>query len=95
LDERFAIASTSHVHGVYVGDEAMAKTKRFVHGAASFWDESPWLFGVPWIIRRMETQDRREDAKLYPSCCKLVISIALHMATNIMAPPAISNVGGS
>jgi hypothetical protein len=40
----------------------------------------------------METHDRREDAVLYPAHCKLFIFDAQHMASDIIAPPSISDI---
>ena len=42
----------------------------------------------------METHDRRKYAQLIPAAFQLIIPIAKVMAANVMAPPAITNIGG-
>ena len=42
----------------------------------------------------MKTVDGREDPILIPSRFQLVVSSSLHVPANIMAPPAVTDVGG-
>ena len=45
-------------------------------------------------VRRMQAENRREDAILHPTGDQLVTSCAEHVAADVMTPPPITNVRG-
>ena len=72
----------------------MTQTKEIIHCAAHFHTEVPRLFSTEGTVRAVQTIDRRKYSVLIPSCFKLIVTVAKHMAADIMTPPSIADVGG-
>ena len=72
----------------------MTQTKEIIHCAAHFHTEVPRLFSTEGTVRAVQTVDRRKDSVLIPSCFKLIVTVAEHMAADIMTPPSVADVGG-
>jgi hypothetical protein len=53
----------------------------------------PRLLTCKFIICRVESHNRAEYTKLYPTNVKLVILLAHTMTTDIVAPPRICHIG--
>ena len=77
-----------------IWDHLMAQTKELVHDQFHFLAIAPWLFAVKLAAGAVKTHNRREYTKLQPAKCKLIILVAHHVTTNVVAPPTIADIGG-
>ena len=87
--------------GVFRGEQTngipyiyLGHSKDATHCAAHFHTEVPRLFSTEGTVRAVQTIDRRKYSVLIPSCFKLIVTVAKHMAADIMTPPSIADVGG-
>ena len=71
----------------------MAEAECVFHNDTAFLVETPWLSSVERVIIRVQAENRRIATKLHPSGCKFIILVAVSMATDVVTPPPISNVG--
>ena len=73
----------------------MAQAHEILHHRAGAHAVGPRLLAHERAGRGVQAHDRREHAKLPPARSQLIVMHAQHMPADIMAPPAIANVGGS
>ena len=70
----------------------MTQTQVIFHNTLCDLVKFPRFFSVERIIGAVQTVNRREYSVFYPSCHQFIVTDTHHMATDIMAPPSISNV---
>ncbi len=72
----------------------MAQTQKVVHGVVNLSFKPPGLLAVKLVACAVKTVDRRKNAVLIPSRLQLVVLYSHHVSADIMAPPAVTDVGG-
>ena len=81
-------------HRVEVGDEAVAELHRFLGDGEGGGIMSPGFADVEGVFGAVEAEDGAEDAKLHPTGVKFGIFDAAVVAADVVAPPAVADVGG-
>ena len=81
------------VHGVEIRHQSVAQSEEVLHHLSNVFPVSPGLFSAELAVAGMEAHHRGEHSQLYPASCHLVIFIASHMASDIMAPHAVADIG--
>ena len=92
-DQRKVFFISSVVHGVEIRHQSVAQSEEVLHHLSNVFPVSPGLFSAELAVAGMETHHRGEHSQLYPASCHLVIFIASHMASDIMAPHAVADIG--
>ena len=93
LDQRTAGFGGTVVHGVQVRHHRVAQTQRVHHRGAHVTVEVPRLLAGERRVGRMQSVDRAERAELVPAGLQLFVAVAEHVAADVVAPPAIPDVG--
>ncbi len=94
LDERLVLVRGADVHGVEVGDQAVAQQEEVLDDLGRALFKVPGLLGVPEVLGGVQPQDRGEAAELHPADRELVGPHAAPVAADVVAPPAVADVGG-
>ena len=71
----------------------MTQSERIAHGHFRFFLKSPGFFSVKLAAGAVKPHDRRECAKLRPASHHLIVFVAQHMTADVVAPPAIADIG--
>ena len=71
----------------------MAQSERIAHSHFCFFFEAPGFFSVKLAAGAVKSHNGRECTKLGPAGHHLIIFIAHHMTADIVAPPAIADIG--
>ena len=93
-DQRLALAAGVVVHGVQVGHQLMPQPQIALHHRFGDGVIVPGLFPGKGAVRAVQPHNGREHAELHPAGGQLVVPVALHMAADVVAPPAIACVAG-
>ena len=72
----------------------MAEAQRVAHRGARLRGVQPRLLDQEPVARRVQPQDRREEAELDPARGQLVVAHAEDVAADVVAPPAVADVRG-
>ena len=70
----------------------MTQTQEMIHDLTFYRIILPRLFIPERIFRTVQAVDRRKYTILQPAYHQLVVAVAVHMSSNVMAPPAITDV---
>ncbi len=73
----------------------MAQAQRGRHRTFRIAVEVPRLLAVERRIGGMQTVDRAERAQLVPADLQLLVTVAEHVAADVVAPPAVADVGSA
>ena len=71
----------------------MAHPQCLTHCQLCLLFKSPRFLAVKFTAGTVKTHNRRKNTILRPTGCHFIIFVTQHMSANIMAPPAISNIG--
>jgi hypothetical protein len=90
--ERHAVGGGAVVHRVQVRHEPVAEAQRGGHRLPRLGRVQPRLLDQERVARRVQAQDRREQAELHPAGGELVVAHAEDVAADVVAPPAVADV---
>ncbi len=94
LYEGFVLLKGPVVHGVQIGDHPVAETEKLPHHLMNLHGETPGLFPSEVPFGAVETVDGREHPELYPAQNQHIVPGSAHVSADVMAPPAVADVGG-
>ena len=92
-DQRRILRPRAMIHGIQIGNQLMAQAQEIIHGRAHLRLKAPGLLAVKLIFRAVQPVDGRKYAQLIPAPLQLVVLIAVHVPADVMAPPAVADVG--
>ena len=91
--ERQSVFIASVVHRIQIRHHPVTLPERFPHRKLRILFKPPRLLAVKFAGRAVQPQNRRICPKLRPPRSHLVVFIPKHMPADIVAPPAISDIG--
>ena len=94
-NQRFALGMCPIIHRIQVREELMPQFQAFAHDPFGHGIVVPRFFIDKRTAGRVQTIDRREYAVLHPARRQVVVTVSVKMAADIMAPPSVTDVGGS
>ena len=71
----------------------MAQAQILLHQATGLRRVKPRFLAVKGITRTMKSINRAKNPKLQPTKSQVFIIVAPHMATDIMTPPGVADIG--
>ena len=71
----------------------MAQAQILLHQATGLRRVKPRFLAVKGITRTMKSINRAKNPKLQPTKSQVFIIVAPHMATEIMTPPGVADIG--
>ena len=92
--QRNKLCFRAAVHGIQVREQAVAQAHEVADDQLRALVVRPRLAPIKQAVAAVEAEDRREHAKLNPAGIQLIVASAQHVAADIMAPPAVADVGG-
>ena len=93
-DQGLALAAGVIVHGVQVGHQLVPQPEIALHHSLGNGVIVPGFLAGKVAAGAVEPQDGREHPELHPAGGQLVVPVALHMAADVVAPPAVAYVAG-
>ena len=94
-DQRQASLVVAPGHGVDIGDQGVAQSQGAAGCLIRGRTTAPGTALVEGVVGTVQAQDRAENAILHPTGVELIIFDTTHMAADIVAPPAVADVGRS
>ena len=82
------------VDGVQIGQEPVPQPQKIRHDPTGLGGIPPGLFAVEQVAGAVHAHDGGEHPKLQPADLQFIIPAAMGMPPDVMAPPAIADVGG-
>ena len=92
-DHRLSRLTRPVVHGIKVRHQTVAQAQEFPHHSLRLLLKAPRFFSIKFTAGTVKPHNRRKYAELRPPRLHLVVLIAPHVASDIMTPPAIADIG--
>ena len=81
------------IHGIQIRNHPVPLPQGLPHDLSCLPLKPPGFLAVKLAFCAVKAHNRRINPKLGPSCRQFIILIALHMSADVMAPPAIADIG--
>src|ERR1700744_5926949 len=95
MDEGLIMRRGASIHRVQIRNQLVSEAHGLLHDIAALHVELPRLSEIEYVVVAMQSEDGRPAAQLVPARGTFVVLVAVHVSADVVAPPAIADVGRS